>query len=363
MNSNSLPKIRKVATWMAPNSIAVTQTTMPELKKGELLIKVMACSVCGSDLRIFKNGNPRVKSGQIVGHEIAGTVVAANAVSNFSIGDNVSIGADVPCNNCKFCNSGHCNCCRLNLAIGHQLEGGFTEFLKLDHGTVKNGPIQKFNNSLQFEHAALAEPLACCINGYEKCGNSPFETVLIFGAGPIGVLLGLLGKYYGAKTVIMVDPNKYRLQAAKKLGACDHSLIFENDNIIEKVSNITAGEGCDRIFTACPVSDTHRLAIELVSVMGVVNLFGGLPNNEKSIELKSNLLHYKEATLTGSHGSTPLQHKKALKLIEGGQIDVSAMITHKFSLDEIQDAYACAISGKGLKIVIMPNLESNNRVS
>ena len=126
---------------------------------------------------------------------------------------------------------------------------------------------------------------------------------------------------------------------------------------------ITNGYGCDRVFTACPVSETHSLAMELVSVMGVVNLFGGLPESEKRVHLPSNEIHYKEAKITGSHGGTPDQHKKALELIESGSIHLAQLITHEFSLDNIHEAYACAMSGKGLKIVIKPHSEEFVHVS
>lgn len=361
--NNDLPEYRKVATWLAPNKIVVKKSAIPDLSNGELLVKVMACSICGSDIRIFKNGNKRVASGQIIGHEVSGKVVKVNNTNGFKVGDNVSIGADVPCFGCEFCASGHCNCCRENLAIGHQLEGGFSQFIKLDAHTVRYGPVQKFSEEINFEQAALAEPLACCINGYEKCGGGAVGAVLIFGAGPIGLLLGLLGKYLGAKKVVIVDPLESRLLVAKNIGACDYVIPFDRKYLVKKAFAITDGKGFDRVFTACPVSETHALAMELVSVMGVINLFGGLPSTESSVVLQSNTIHYKEAKITGSHGSTPKQHKKALELIEGGMIDVLQLITHKFSLDEIEDAYGCAMSGKGLKIVIKPHFEGETIVS
>ena len=143
----------------------------------------------------------------------------------------------------------------------------------------------------------------------------------------------------------MIDPSDQRLSWAEKLKAADYTIKFDRTTTVEQVMSLTNGFGCDRVFTACPVSETHSLAIELVSVMGVVNLFGGLPASEKSVPLPSNEIHYKEAKITGSHGSTPKQHKKALKLIESGSIKVSQLITHEFSLDGINEAYACAMSG------------------
>lgn len=353
MNAN-FPQERKVVTWEGINKIQLKTQPIPSLNDGEVLVQVKACSICGSDLRIYKNGNARVEKGTIIGHEISGIVIASQNNPNFNPGDGVAIGADVPCDECNHCISGNPNCCDINYAIGHQFEGGFSEYIILNKLTAQSGPIQKIPSHVSHSQAALAEPLACCINGYERCGNRNFNSVVIFGCGPIGMMLGLLGKHYGAKTVVVIDPNESRLELAKSIGACDFALESYDPNLIDTVKNLTDGIGADRVFTACPVASTHEIGIKMLAKRGVINLFGGLPSSETNISLSSNEIHYKEASITGSHGSTPKQHAQALRMISDGSVDLRRLITHSFKLTQIEDAYNLALSGKCLKVLIEP---------
>ena len=350
----NFPKERTVATWEGIGKIAINKQPIPNLGEGEVLVKVESCSICGSDLRIYKNGNARVEKGTIIGHEISGLVVASKNNANFEPGDRVAIGADVPCDECIYCISGNPNCCEINYAIGHQFEGGFSEYIVLNKLTAKSGPIQKIPPHVEYSHAALAEPLACCINGYERCGKLEFKSVVIFGCGPIGMMLGLLGKLFGAEIVIIIDPNESRLALAKSIGACNFSVNANEPGLIDKVKEYTGGIGADRVFTACPVAATHEIGIELLSKRGTINLFGGLPSVEPKVSFSSNDIHYKEASITGSHGSTPKQHAQALKMISDGSINLNPLITHSFKLADIEEAYQLAMSGRCLKIVIKP---------
>jgi L-iditol 2-dehydrogenase len=350
----NFPRTRTVVTWEGIGNLAVKKQPIPKLKEGEILVKVQSCSICGSDLRIYKNGNARVEKGAIIGHEISGIIVESHNNTNFELGDRVAIGADVPCDECNYCISGNPNCCEINYAIGHQFEGGFSEYMVLNKLTTHSGPIQKIPSHVEYSHATLAEPLACCINGYERCGKLDFESVVIFGCGPIGIMLGLLGKRYGAETVIIIDPNESRLALAKTIGACDFFLNSNDPKLISEVQKLTGGLGADRVFTACPVAETHEIGIALLSKRGTINLFGGLPSSEPKILFSSNEIHYKEASITGSHGSTPKQHAQALRMISDGSIDLSRLITHSFKLTDIEKAYDLAMSGQCLKVVIEP---------
>jgi L-iditol 2-dehydrogenase len=335
---------------------------MPVLNPGEALLKVESCAICGSDIRTLKHGNPRVSPGQIVGHEIAGTICEISGRQNkWNIGDRLSIGADVPCGQCLYCKSGQSNCCDVNYAIGHQFEGGFTEYMLLNSLTLERGPIKKLKDDTMFDAAALAEPLACCINGYE-CGlMRQCRSVVIFGAGPIGIMLGMLAFAYDAPLVLLIDPNESRLEMAMSTGAATHTLNPSGHDVKAYVDQLTSGMGADLIFTACPVVETHEQAVSIVSRRGVINLFGGLPAGARQINIKSNDLHYREAYLTGSHGSTPGQHAKAVDLIESGKINVNLLITHRFPLSSILKAYEVAESGKAIKIIIHPHNEGSSQ--
>jgi len=346
------------AVWYAPNDVRLEEREVPRILPGTLLIKVKACAICGSDLRIFREGNSRVEPSRILGHEIAGEVVEVGAgVMNYSVGDSVSTGADIPCGECSHCLSGRPNCCDINYAIGYQFDGGYAEYIRLDPLVVKNGPLQKFNAVLPWQNAALAEPLACCINGYERAlyHKGMGGSVVIFGAGPIGLMLLMLGKqYYGVDNVVVIEPSETRRNLALAFGA---DLVIDPDitQSVDEVMAFTENQGAQVVFTACPILETHNLAVQMVAKRGVVNFFGGLPKTAPAIDILSNFLHYREAYITGSHGSTPAQHKRALDLIATGIVDVSKVVSKTVGLKDIHKGFDLARSGTVAKVVITPD--------
>ena len=313
-------------------------------------------------MKIFFNGNNRVKSGQIIGHEISGSIMKmGKKVKNFKLGQRLAVGADVGCGrgNCEYCKNGSVNTCDLNLAIGHQFEGGFNQYMKINEKTLFNGPLTKIPKHISFDEAALSEPLACCINGYEKSNVKKKKTILIIGAGPIGYLLCALGRLYESKLIILADYSLSRLKFANKNLKNISIIDLNKKNLVREVQRLTKYKLCNYIFTACNSIDAQQQSINLVSKGGVINFFGGLSkNNKKKLELDSNLIHYKEASITGSHGSTPAQHRYAVKLISRKLINVKPLITDLFSIKDIHLAYNKAISGEGMKVVIKPNYQN-----
>ena len=351
------------AVWHGPNDIRLENKPVPAVLPGTVLVKVEACAICGSDLRIMGEGNPRISPPHILGHEIAGEIVElGSGVNSYALGDRVSTGADVPCGDCDHCRAGRPNCCDTNFAIGYQFDGGFAEYILLDPLVVKHGPMKKFSKSLSWNHAALAEPLACCINGYERAfyNQDMGGNIVIFGAGPIGLMLLMLGKnYYNADQIIIVEPSKMRRQMASQLGA---NLVIDpvESDPVKLIMDFTNQQGANLIFTACPIVKTHTQAIQLVAKRGVVNFFGGVPKTDLPISLLSNFIHYREAYITGSHGSTPKQHALALDLIDTGVIDLSKVVTNTVSLSNIHDGFAIAASGTSAKVIINPGMKKNH---
>jgi L-iditol 2-dehydrogenase len=349
--------VRQFLTWDANEKVSLNSGEIPKLNLGEALVKVESCGICGSDIKIIKNGNPRVKSGQIIGHEIAGTIVDINGTTkNFKIGDRISVGADVPCGECYYCNNGMANCCEINYAIGHQFEGGFNQYLVLNNLTLEKGPVRHISEQTDFNIASLAEPLACCINGYERAIFDKFETIVIFGAGPIGMMLASLAPMYSASNVIIIDPNVQRLDQVNKMKLATHVINPNKTDVKQEIMKITSNNGANLVFTANAIRDVHELAISILARRGVVNLFGGLPKDAEPINISSNFIHYREAYITGSHGSTPEQHKKALELLETGKVNGNDFITHIYPLSDIMNALEIASKGEAIKVIIKPNL-------
>ena len=343
----------QAAVLYGPDDLRLEHRPVPETVPGSVILKVDACAICGSDLRILKSGNPRITEPRIIGHEVAGTFIeVGDGVDKFRIGDRVSVGADIPCGKCHHCISGHANNCDVNLAIGYQFDGGYAEYIRLEPVVVQYGPVKKFSSAISSTEAALAEPLGCCINGYELVYMAKGASVAVFGAGPIGIMLISLAKtLYGSRQVVSIEPQAQRRAAALKYGA-DLALDPTVDNVYERVMELSGGAGIDRIFTACPSVETHEQAVAMVAKRGFVNLFGGLSKGSRPILVDSNWLHYREAYLTGSHGATPAHHARALELIEQGVIDAKSFITHEVPLGRIAEGFQIAASGDAVKVVI-----------
>ena len=348
-------KTMKVARLYGIRDLRVEETKCPSAGRGEMVIKVCACSVCGSDVRIFNFGNDRVKYPTIVGHEIAGEIVeVGEGVGGFRPGERVAVGADVPSMEDDWGKNGIGNLSDINYAIGYQFPGGFAQYCLLNELTVRFGPVTRIPDHVSCEEASIAEPLACCINGMERAFMVPGKTVLVIGAGPVGILLARLAETYGAAVVALAERDPHRVEQARRLGlknvfhVVDRSLT-ELDAHFQKDR-----EGFDVVLTACSSAEAQEEAVEVVAKRGVVNFFGGLPGNVRRIALSSNNIHYKEAYVTGSHGSTPLQHKLAVGLISSGRIDVASLVSHRFPLDKVGDAFKEVEGRTGLKVVVDP---------
>lgn len=345
----------KAAVLEALNQMSVRDVPTPVIGPHEALMRVDAVSICGSDLRIFRHGNPRVVPPTTIGHEVAGTVVEVGSeVQRVHVGERIALGADVPCGQCDWCRNGLGNNCTINYAIGYQIPGAFTQFMVLPRLVLEEGPVTPIGPDLPAEEAALAEPLACAINGFELARLALGHRVLIMGMGAIGCMMIDLARVMGARQVIATQRSAGRMAIARQYGA-DAYLASEDVDVEAAVHDLTDGHGPDVIITACASVEAHEQAVRMVAHRGVVNLFGGLPKDARPMSLPSNLIHYKECFVTGSHGSTPRQHEIAVDLLRRGAVRVRPLITHHFPLEQINDAFTAAESRAGMKVVIHPN--------
>lgn len=350
-------KTMKAAVIEGIGKLSIHEVPVPKISNDDLLLKVDSCGICGSDLRIIYNGNKRINYPQILGHEITGTVVEVgnNQYYNFSVGDKISLSADIPCGNCIWCFKGLSNHCNNNLAFGYEYAGGFAEYLKLDPRILNYGPLYLLpKENFNLEQVALAEPLSCCINGTEICKLGKGDDVLIYGAGPIGSILTRLAKAKGANSVVLCDTDYNRLEAAKKCNA-DRYILFNDLELGKASKEITGGLGFNIVFTACPAIEAQESAINYVRQSGVVNFFGGLPPHIRNISFSSNILHYKEVILLGSHGSTPQHHRTAVNMLLNRELILEDLISQKIKLEDISHAIYESLNNKqNLKILIIP---------
>jgi len=335
--------------------LTVKEVPMPAVDDDSALLKVESVAICGSDLRILNHGNPRVTPPAIMGHEAAGVVVTAGKnVTRVKEGDHVAIGADVPCGQCRWCRNGMGNNCAINYAVGYQISGAFTQYMLLPRLLLEEGPVTPFDAKMGFDAAALAEPLACAINGLELARLSLGKTLVIMGLGPIGCMMIDLARHMGAAKIIATQRSKKRMEIGRRYGA-DVYIASDEEDVVARCREATNGEGPDVVMTTCGSADAHEQAIEMVAHRGYVNLFGGLPKGARALHVLSNTIHYKECFVTGSHGSTPRHHEMAVGLLERGQVRVEPIITHIFPLTQIGDAFKAMESREGMKVIVHPH--------
>jgi L-iditol 2-dehydrogenase len=344
----------KAAVLEALERVVVKEIAPPTCGPREAVLRVRACAVCGSDIRIFHYGNDRVKIPAVIGHEVAGEIVEVGAeVTRVRVGDRVAVGADVPCGTCHWCTNGMGTNCRINYAVGYQFPGGFQELMLLNEIVLSYGPVTPIPEHLSFEEAALAEPLACAINGLELAQFGLGKSLCIIGLGPIGCMMLELSRVFGAARVFAAQRSRKRLEMATAFREDARFVATEDENLVETVMRETDGEGVDLAITTAGTVQAHEDAIQIVRHRGYVNLFGGLKNQPK-LCIDSNLIHYRECFVMGSHGSLPSHHRKALELIARGDVRARRYVSATFALAEIEKAFAYHESRQGLKVVVIP---------
>lgn len=336
--------------------LRVKETDVPKTPPDGILVRVDSCGICGSDLRILSNGYRRVPIPQIMGHEIAGTVEKVGKVQrdNYTVGERVALAADIPCGACYWCKNNMSNHCPDNIGFGHEIPGGFAEYVAISKRIIDHGPIVVIPpTSKTQDEFALCEPLACCINGMEICDMKPGKNVLILGAGPVGCMLAKLAKAMGAPKVALCDIDETRLELSWVAGA-DRYVPFEPRALDDAKEELTDGLGFDVVFVACASREAQELGLQYVKNGGHLNFFGGLPEASKPILLSSNDIHYREICVSGAHGSTPRTHRMAVEMVRKGDIRLDHFITAIYPLKDINKAFEHARDKRALRIMIHP---------
>ncbi|MGC8832599.1 MAG: zinc-dependent dehydrogenase [Armatimonadota bacterium] len=346
----------KAAVYEGIEQIIVREVPDPSVSPDyPLKIKVDACAICGSDVRTYHHGKSNVVPPQIIGHEVAGTVVEVldGFKSPFSPGDRVTVAAVVSCGECYYCRRGIQNRCENFTAIGYEHPGGFAQYMVVPSKMVLDGSVNRIPDHVAAKHACIAEPLACVINGQELSSVGLGQNVVIIGAGPIGCMHVALAKALGAAKVILCEVSQPRLEMAKAFGA-DVYINPANEDAVQRVKEETEGRGADVVIVAAPSGAAQEQALRMAAKRGRVNFFGGLPKDKPTITLDSNLVHYNELFVHGAADSTPRQNRIAAELIASGRINAQALVTHTVPLEGITEGIGIAERGEGLKVVVEP---------
>ena len=345
------------AVFQKPGQMEVMEVETPEIGPDEVLVRVGANTICGTDVRIFRGEKTKgVPLPAVLGHEVAGHVqeVGRN-VRGYEVGAPVAMAPVIACHHCFYCQNGMENICPNQKIVGYEVKGGLSEYVRIPANAVAAGNLFVAQKDIPSEYLALAEPLACCVNGHHRSQIRLNSTVLIMGSGPIGLFHLQLSLLAGARTVIVSEPSATRRAVATTFGA--HITVDPTtEDLSTIVADATGGLGVDSIIICIGVPALVNDALTLARQGGRINVFAGLAAKGWA-EVEANLIHYKELEVTGSANSRRADYQIALQLIESGRIKVEAMVTDRFSLRSVHEALDKAAKGEGIKIAVMPELK------
>lgn len=347
----------KAAVLRAPGVLELDDMPDPECPEGGALIRVMACAVCGTDVKMLRQGHRDLVYPRVLGHEVVGRVAEIDGDCGISEGNLVQVWPGIPCSRCGACLKGKDNRCREIEIMGFSSDGGFAEMLALPPESVPRGlnPVPEGSDPGLI---ALAEPLACCLNGQELARVSPGDVVLILGGGPIGCLQALLAELRGAERVIVAEKLEHRARRLREHASTEHTRVLVIDSSLpmaRAVAEETGGRGVDVILTATPEVRVDNHLLGLLAPGGRISVFSGPRPEDSAVPMDLRSLHYRELTVSGAYGCSSRQDREAVELLASGAIKADWIVTKRTSLDGIAEAMRHSSERLGLKSVICGN--------
>lgn len=342
------------ATYIQGGDFAIQEVPVPQIESDEILLRVRAASICGTDVKIVRSGHRKLADGQriVLGHEFLGIIEQVGSrVEEYHVGQRVGVAPNAGCGRCDACIRGMSNYCPEYTAFGIDRDGGQAPFVKIPGRFVSQGNVIPLPECVSDHEAALLEPFSCVVNGVRVSQIKLGDTVLIYGAGPIGLMHVMLSRIAGAGKIVVVDPLAHRLEKSRDLG-CDVTLNPQEHDVPDRLRCETDGRGADVAITACPVPEVQAEAVRLLAPFGRLCLFGGLPKTAGPVALDTNAIHYGNFRVTGSTGGSVEDYRIALKLVAGKRIDLRRVISNVFCFDELSQAYKTALAGAEGKIVL-----------
>ncbi|MDH7506338.1 MAG: zinc-dependent dehydrogenase [Candidatus Thermoplasmatota archaeon] len=341
----------KVAMYYNNNDVRIQEMPVPEINDDELLVKVKACGICGSDVMEWY----RIKKAPIVlGHEMSGDIVKIGKnVKKYKIGDMVFVSHHVPCFSCSFCKNNQETLCH-TLHTTNFYPGGFAEYLKVPKINIENNGVFVLPKEISYEEAVFIEPLACVVRGMKIAEIKTGESVLVVGSGVAGILNIKYAKAMGASKIFATDIDAYRLMLAKKMGA--DVVINAKENIIENVKKNNDGKLADLVILCTGSPSAARQALDCVAAGGTILFFAPTaPGVEISFPLFD--LWNKQVKMVSTYAGAPNDIKEAIELLKSKKVKVTDMITHRLPLKEAAKGFKLAAEAKNsMKIIIEPDL-------
>lgn len=339
----------KANYFVGNRQFELKELEIPSLGDDDILIRNEACGVCGSDVHSYygEATSTSCKIPVVLGHELSGQVVEiGKQVTNVKVGDKVTIDPNIYCGSCRNCRTGKKQLCDNLFAIGVNRDGGFAEYCV---SPAKQAfPLAK---EMDYEVAAMSEPLACCIHGADLADIKSGDDVLIIGGGAIGQMMMQLAKLAGAANVLLSESVEYRRKVARELGA-DKTIDPVNSNIVDEIKAFTGRDGVDVVIECAGSISATRDAFTCASRGANIMLFS-VPSGDDHYPLDRRELFSKELTIRSSLVN-PDTHLRAVNLLSTGKVEVGPLITHRYGLAEVEEAIKMQMSNESIKVIVKP---------
>ncbi len=340
----------KAAVLEKPGGLKIKSIGTPPCPEGGVLVNVKACGICRSDYKMVKSGHRALVYPRILGHEITG-VVEESRSDRFHKGDRIQVAPGLRCGSCSYCKAGADNQCCSREIIGFTTDGGFAEQIAIPLSGKIIGGLSIVSDHMDFDLACLAEPVACCINAQNKTDTRKRDTVLIMGAGPLGLMNGFIARHCGAEKIIMAEPNKERQKQAESLVAdtvCDP----EGEGFIDQIIEETKGLGVDVMIFAFSNRGPDSDHLNVMARGGRVSVFSGVSPFETQHKVDWNSVHYKELNISGAYGCSAGQNREAIDLMAAGRFEFEKLITRRVKLNDLEAYIKDADPDRDLKTVV-----------
>jgi L-iditol 2-dehydrogenase len=340
----------RVGMYYSNSRVEIEELPMPEVGKRDILVKVIASGICGSDVLEWY----RIKKAPLVlGHELTGEIVkVGEEITQFKTGDRVFTTHHVPCDECYWCSSGHHTACHAFQTKTNFDPGGFSEYLRVSGRSIDTGTFL-LPDEVSYEEGSFIEPLGTVVRGLRAVALKPGDTMLVLGCGIAGLLMIKLARALGAGRIIATDIDDYRLEAARRCGA--DKAIQAGGDIPGSIKEINNGRLADKVVVCAGVLPAAQQALESVDRGGTI-LFFAVPNPGQTLTIDFNPFWRNDVSLKTCYGAAPLDNRQALELLISGNVDVKDLITHRYRLEEISRGFKAAGEGKNcLKVIIKPH--------
>ncbi len=340
------------AVLYGKEDVQIETVDVPQIGRGDVLVRVRAALTCGTDVKVFRRGYHArmIVPPALFGHELGGDIVAMGKdVRGFKMGQRVVAANSAPCGACFYCQHNQENLCE-DLLFNN---GAYAEYIRIPERIVRRN-MYEVPDHVSYQDAALVEPLACVLRGLEESGVRPGDTVAVIGLGPIGMMFVRLAKAVCNARVIAIGRRPQQLLRASRMGADETVLNCDGADVVGLVHEMTGGRGADVVIEAVGLPEVWQLAIKLLRRGGVVNFFGGCPDGT-NLSLDTNLLHYSELTCKASFHHTPALIRKALDLVSRGYVGAKDFVNHSEPLTNLLQVMQHLMSHNGhLKTAIIP---------